>query len=246
MMLWEAFGIALRSLRANKMRSFLTMLGIIIGVAAVIAMVAIGQGATQSVKKQIASMGQNQLMIMPGSSSSGAVMFGSGSQQTLSPQDAVAIQRECASAQAVAVIVRTRAQIVYQDQNWAPATVQGCSPSYLEVRDWPIAEGENFTESDVRTAAQVCLVGQTVVENLFQNESPVGKRVRLKGLPFRVIGVLDRKGASTFGSDQDDVLLLPWTTVKKKLQGSTFYTVDQNYKFFDTGFRCCFTSDPTL
>jgi putative ABC transport system permease protein len=219
--------IALRALDRNRVRSSLTMLGVIIGVAAVIAMVAIGQGATQSVKKQIASMGQNQLMIMPGSSSSGAVMFGSGSQQTLSPQDAVAIQRECASAQAVAVIVRTRAQIVYQDQNWAPATVQGCSPSYLEVRDWPIAEGENFTESDVRTAAQVCLVGQTVVENLFQNESPVGKRVRLKGLPFRVIGVLDRKGASTFGSDQDDVLLLPWTTVKKKLQGSTFYTVDQ-------------------
>jgi putative ABC transport system permease protein len=219
--------IAIRALDRNRVRSSLTMLGVIIGVAAVIAMVAIGQGATQSVKKQIASMGQNQLMIMPGSSSSGAVMFGSGSQQTLSPQDAVAIQRDCPSAESVAVIVRTRAQIVYQDQNWAPATVQGCSPSYLDVRDWPIAEGENFTETDVRTAAQVCLVGETVVENLFQNESPVGKRVRLKGLPFRVIGVLDRKGASTFGSDQDDVLLLPWTTVKKKLQGSTFNTVDQ-------------------
>ncbi len=219
--------IALRALDRNRVRSSLTMLGVIIGVAAVIAMVAIGQGATQSVKKQIASMGQNQLMIMPGSSSSGAVMFGSGSQQTLSPQDAVAIQRDCPSAESVAVIIRTRAQIVYQDQNWAPATVQGCSPSYLDVRDWPISEGENFTDTDVRTAAQVCLVGQTVVENLFQNESPVGKRVRLKGLPFRVIGVLDRKGASTFGSDQDDVLLLPWTTVKKKLQGSTFNTVDQ-------------------
>ena len=219
--------IALRALDRNRVRSSLTMLGVIIGVAAVIAMVAIGQGATQSVAKQIASMGQNQLMIMPGSSSSGAVMFGSGSQQTLSPQDATAIQRDCPSAEAVAVIVRTRAQIVYQDLNWAPATVQGCSPSYLEVRDWAVVEGENFTETDVRTASQVCLVGQTVVENLFQNESPVGKRVRLKGLPFRVIGVLDRKGASTFGSDQDDVLLLPWTTVKKKLQGSTFNSVDQ-------------------
>jgi putative ABC transport system permease protein len=219
--------IALRALDRNRVRSALTMLGVIIGVAAVIAMVAIGQGATQSVKKQIESMGQNLLMIMPGSSSSGAVMFGSGSVQTLSPQDATAIQRDCPSAEAVAVIIRTRAQIIYQDMNWAPATVQGCSPSYLAVRDWAVVEGENFTDMDVKTAAQVCLVGQTVVENLFQNESPVGKRVRVKGLPFRVIGVLDRKGASTFGSDQDDVLLLPWTTVKKKLQGSTFNTVDQ-------------------
>jgi putative ABC transport system permease protein len=166
-------------------------------------------------------------MIMPGSSSSGAVMFGSGSIQTLSPQDATSIARECPSAHAVAIIIRTRAQVIYGDQNWAPATVQGCSPSYLEVRDWPVVEGENFTDADVRNAAQVCLVGQTVVDNLFQSESPVGKRVRLKGLPFRVIGVLDRKGASTFGSDQDDVLLLPWTTTKKKLQGSTFNTVDQ-------------------
>ncbi len=219
--------IALRALARNRVRSALTALGVIIGVAAVIAMVAIGQGATQSVKKQIASMGQNQLMIMPGSSSSGAVMFGSGSVQTLSPQDATSIQRECPSAKSVAVIVRTRAQIVYEDQNWAPATVQGCSPSYLEVRDWAVVEGENFSETDVKTAAQVCLVGQTVVDNLFQSESPVGKRIRLKGLPFRVVGVLDRKGASTFGNDQDDVLLLPWTTCKKKLQGSTFNTVDQ-------------------
>ena len=219
--------IAMRALSRNRVRSSLTMLGVIIGVAAVIAMVAIGQGATESVKKQIATMGQNQLMIMPGSSSSGAVMFGSGSVQTLSPQDAVSLQRDCPSAKDVAVIVRTRAQIVYQELNWAPATVQGCSPSYLDVRDWAVIEGENFSESDIKTAAQVCLVGQTVVENLFQGESPVGKRVRLKGLPFRIVGALDRKGASTFGQDQDDVLLLPWTTVKKKLQGSTFNTVDQ-------------------
>jgi len=146
------------------------MLGVIIGVAAVIAMVAIGQGATQSVAKQIASMGQNQLMIMPGSSSSGAVMFGSGSQQTLSPQDATAIERDCPSAEAVAVIVRTRAQIVYQDMNWAPATVQGCDPAYLTVREWPVVEGEAFTDADLRVAAQVCLVGQTVVDNLFAGE----------------------------------------------------------------------------
>jgi putative ABC transport system permease protein len=155
------------------------------------------------------------------------VMFGSGTVQTLTPQDAAAIERDCPSASAVAVIVRTRAQVVYQDQNWAPATVQGCSPSFLTVRDWAVAEGANFTEADLKSAAQVCLVGQTIVDNLFQTRSPVGERVRVKGLPFRVVGVLERKGASTFGSDQDDVLLLPWTTCKKKLQGSTFNTVDQ-------------------
>ncbi len=219
--------MALRALDRNRVRSSLTMLGVIIGVGAVIAMVAIGQGATDSVQKTIASMGQNQLMVMPGSSSSGAVMFGAGTVQTLSPVDAAAIARECPSATAVAVIVRTRAQIVYQDQNWAPATVQGCNPAYLSVREWPVAEGECFTDSDVKVAAQVCLVGQTVVDNLFPGESPVGLRIRVKGLPFRIVGVLDRKGANTFGSDQDDVLLMPWTTVKKKLQGSTFNNVDQ-------------------
>ena len=219
--------MALRALDRNRVRSSLTMLGVIIGVAAVIAMVAIGQGATQSVQKQIASMGQNQIMILPGSSSSGAVMFGSGTVQTLSPADAAAIRRDCPSAVSVAVIVRTRAQITYGDLNWAPATVQGCSPEFLDVREWAVVEGENFSDADVKNAAQVCLVGQTVVDNLFGGESPVGQRVRLKGLPFRVVGVLDRKGANTFGSDQDDVLLLPWTTCKKKLSGSTFNTVDQ-------------------
>jgi putative ABC transport system permease protein len=111
--------------------------------------------------------------------------------------------------------------------NWAPATVQGCDTQYLDVRQWPLVEGENFTDQDLRTAAQVCLVGKTVVDNVFQGQSPIGQRIRVKGLPFRVVGVLGEKGANTFGSDQDDVLLLPWTTCKKKLQGSTFNNVDQ-------------------
>jgi putative ABC transport system permease protein len=221
------FRIALRALGRNKVRSSLTMLGVIIGVAAVIAMVAIGSGATQSVQKQIATMGQNMLMVMPGSTSSGAVAFGLGSVQTLSPNDAAAIRRDCPSAADVSVIVRSRAQIVYQDVNWAPATVQGCDTQYLDVRQWPLVEGENFTDQDLKTAAQVCLVGKTVVENVFQGQSPIGERIRVKGLPFRVVGVLGEKGANTFGSDQDDVLLLPWTTAKKKLQGSTFNNVDQ-------------------
>ena len=219
--------IALRALDRNRVRSSLTMLGVVIGVAAVIAMVAIGQGAGAAVQKQMSTLGQNQVMVIPGSSSSGAVLFGAGTVQTLTPEDAASIARDAPSATATAVIVRTRAQITYKDLNWAPATVQGCDPAFLVVREWPVGEGENFTDADVRNAAQVCLLGQTVVDNLFGSESPVGRRVRVKGLPFKVVGVLDRKGANTFGADQDDVLLLPWTTVKKKLQGSAFNTVDQ-------------------
>jgi ABC-type antimicrobial peptide transport system permease subunit len=219
--------IALRALGRNKVRSALTMLGVIIGVAAVIAMVAIGTGATRMVQKQIQSMGQNLIMILPGSTSTGAIQWGVGTQQTLSPNDAVAIARDCPSAAAVGVVVRARAQMIYQNLNWAPATVQGCDPGFLEVRDWPVVEGDMFTEQDVRSAAPVCLVGQTIVDNLFLGESPVGKTVRVKNLPFKVLGVLEKKGANPRGDDQDDILVLPWTTCKKKLQGSQFNTVDQ-------------------
>ena len=219
--------IALRALDRNRVRSTLTALGVIIGVAAVIATVAIGQGATQSVQKQLATMGKPQLMVFPGASSSGAVSFGSGSAQTLTPGDATAIERECPSATIVAVVVRARAQIVYQDLNWSPAVVQGCNPAFLEVREWPVVEGDPFTDADVKSAAQVCLVGQTVADKLFPGDTPVGKRVRVKGLPFRIVGLLDRKGSNTFGQDQDDALLLPWTTYKRKVQGSAFANVDQ-------------------
>ena len=221
------FRIAIRALGRNKVRSALTMLGVIIGVSAVIAMVAIGEGATSSIQKSVASMGQNLVMVLPGSTSSGAVMWGMGSVQTLTPEDAASIARDCPSAAAVAVVVRTRGQIVYQSQNWAPAAVQGCDPGFLSVRDWKVAEGECFSEQDVKAAAQVCLVGQTVVENVFLGESPLGKRIRVKGLPFKVVGILEQKGINAFGHDQDDVLLLPWTTCRKKLQGSAFNHVDQ-------------------
>src|SRR5207237_7177852 len=127
--------------------------------------------------------------VLPGATSSGAVNFGAGTVQTLTPADAVSIARDCPSAVDVAVVVRTRAQVVYQSLNWSPNTVQGCDPAYLAVREWPVVEGDNFTDADVKTATQVCLVGQTVADNLFQGDSPVGKRVRLKGLPFKVIGL---------------------------------------------------------
>jgi putative ABC transport system permease protein len=219
--------IGLRALDRNRVRSSLTALGVIIGVAAVIATVAIGQGATQSIEKQLASMGKPQIMVLPGASSSGAISYGAGSVQTLTPADATAIERDCPHADTVAVVVRARAQIVYQDVNWSPAVVQGCNPAYLDIREWPVVEGDAFTDADVRTAAQVCLVGQTVADALFPGDTPVGKRVRVKGLPFRIVGLLDRKGSNTFGQDQDDSLLLPWTTYKKKIQGSTFNNVDQ-------------------
>jgi putative ABC transport system permease protein len=223
--------IAVRALGRNKVRSSLTMLGVIIGVAAVIAMVAIGSGATESVQKTVASMGQNLVTVFPGATSSGGFSMGSGSSQTLTPNDALAIERECPSAAVVSVVQRTRVQIVYESLNWAPQTVQGCDEKFLEIRQWALSEGENFTEADVKGATQVCLLGQTVADSLFRDESPVGQRIRVSskniGLPFKVIGVLTKKGMNAWGSDQDDALLLPWTTVKKKLQGSTFNNVDQ-------------------
>jgi putative ABC transport system permease protein len=226
-MIFMTLRIAMRALGRNKIRSALTMLGVVIGVAAVIAVVAIGQGATHMAQKVMASMGQNLFTILPGSTSSGTIQFGVGSAQTLSPLDEVALVRECPSCEAAAVVIRTRAQIVYGAINWSPATVQGCDPDYLTVRQWDVVEGDCFTDKDVKAAATVCLIGTTVVNNVFPNESPIGKRIRVKGLPFKVVGVLDKKGANAFGQDQDDVLLMPWTTCKKKIQGNTFNTVDQ-------------------
>jgi putative ABC transport system permease protein len=209
------------------------MLGVIIGVAAVIATVAVGSGASEMVQKQIASMGQNLIMITPGATSTGGYSMGAGTVQTLTPNDALAIERECPSVDKVSVIVRARGQVVYESTNWAPNTVQGCDHRFLEVRQWGVAEGESFTEQDVRYAKTVCLLGRTVADALFGDESPVGRQVRVASrsaaMPFTVIGVLEKKGMNTWGSDQDDLLLMPWTTVKKKIQGSSFNNVDQIY-----------------
>jgi putative ABC transport system permease protein len=213
--------ISIRALRVNKMRSALTMLGIIIGVGAVIAMLAVGTGASEKISEQISSIGSNLIIILPGSTTSGGLRMGMGSQPTLTRDDADAIQKECPAVQEVAPVLNGAAQIVYGNQNWSTG-VYGTTQSMLIIRDWPLASGRAFTEQDIRNATKVAILGQTVVENLFGNVDPVGQMVRIKKVPFMVIGVLDRKGQSPQGQDQDDTVYIPVTTAQKKIFGTSF------------------------
>ena len=217
----STFRISLRALRVNKMRSALTMLGIIIGVGAVIAMLAVGTGASRKIAEQIASMGSNLLIILPGSTTSGGVRMGAGTQPTLTLMDAEAIQKESSAVAQVAPVHNGVAQVVYRHQNWSTG-VTGTTPSMLEVRDWPLASGRPFTQQDVKSATKVCLLGQTVVDNLFGGMDPLGQIVRIKKIPFTVIGVLATKGQSAQGQDQDDTIYVPVTTAQKKLFGTSF------------------------
>ena len=218
--------LALRTLTRNKVRTALTMLGIVIGIASVIAMVALGTGASTMIQRQISSMGRNLLMIMPGAASSRGFSWGAGSVNTLTPDDAVAILREIPAVRAISPVVRTRAQLIYGSQNWTPSQIQGVSPSFLDVRDWNVESGGFFTEGHILSANKVCVIGQTIANNLFAGDAPVGREIRIKNMPFQVVGVLTRKGSNAMGMDQDDVVLIPWTTVKRVLQGSTFNNVD--------------------
>jgi len=213
--------IAVRALRVNKMRALLTMLGIIIGIAAVIAMVAIGAGASKVISDQIASMGSNLLLVLPGSTTSGGLRTGSGGTPTLTYDDAKAIKAECPSVSEVAPTVRGTAQVVYGNQNWS-TIVLGTTPEMVIVREWPLQAGRNLSQSDVDGATKNCLVGQTVAENLFGDSDPIGKIVRIKKVPFTVIGVLDRKGRSAQGTDQDDTIFIPLITAQRKVFGSLF------------------------
>jgi len=215
---------ALRSLRRNIMRSALTCLGIIIGVAAVIAMMEIGHGSSTAIQRSIANMGANTLLVLPGVASSAGMSWGSGSILTLTPYDCDAILRSCPAVKDACPIVRARsAQVIYGNRNWTPGTIQGTTPAFLDIRDWnDMADGEAFTDREVRNASKVCLIGQTLVERLFGTESPVGKDIRISNVSLRVIGVLSPKGANMFGNDQDDIVLLPWTTVKYRLSGASY------------------------
>jgi putative ABC transport system permease protein len=218
-MTWLAgIRIALRALRVNKMRSILTMLGIIIGVGAVITMIAIGSGAQAQIEEQIKALGTNLIIVLPGSVTSGGVRMGSGSRSSLTEDDALAIQRELADVQAAAPTLRGTGQIVFGNNNWS-TTFYGVTTEYFEVRNWTIASGKSFEPADLTGAGKVVLLGETVARNLFGDGEPIGQIVRVRKVPMEVIGVLERKGQSMQGQDQDDVILMPISTARNRVLG---------------------------
>jgi putative ABC transport system permease protein len=212
---------AFRALQRNKMRSFLTMLGIIIGVAAVIAMLAIGQGAEYSVKEQIESLGTNVLIVFPGSQQQGGLRMGAGTMTTLTEDDAWAIQKECPAVAFVSPGTRAGGQVIAGNLNWL-TSVEGTGADYMEIRKWAIEYGDFYSDQDVKAAAKVCVIGKTVADNLFPESSPVGQNIRIRNVPFKVIGVLAKKGQNAMGQDQDDIILAPYTTVLRRLSHYPF------------------------
>jgi putative ABC transport system permease protein len=216
---WAAVRMALASLRVNKLRTALTMLGIIIGVAAVIAMVSVGAGAQERISQQIRSMGSNLIVVFPGAQTSGGIRWGLGSQQTLTEEDARAIALEVAAVEVAAPSVRGSAQTIFGNLNWS-TVIQGVTPEYVEAREWGIASGRMLGVQDVDGAAKVAILGDTVWHSLFGDTDPVGQTIRIKKIPFTVVGVLEPKGQSAFGQDQDDLILIPLSTAKKKVLGT--------------------------
>ena len=220
MKLRATFLMALRALRRNKLRTVLTMLGIIIGVGAVIAMVAIGNGATSQVEDQIAALGQNVVLVFAGSVTSGGVRAGWGNAGTLKVTDADAIRREVSDAVAISPEVSTKNQVSAENQNWF-TNIKGESPDYFSIRNWQFAEGGSFTENDVRSENKVAVIGQTIARELFDEDDPLGQIIRVKGVPFEIVGVLMGKGLSVMGQDQDDVVIVPYTSAMKRIMGVT-------------------------
>ena len=218
--------IALKALRKNKMRAGLTVLGIVIGIAAVTTMVSIGQSASSLVLGELQGLGTNVIVVFPASHKSRGVRHGRGSRPTLTADDCQAMIDECDSVLTASPIVGTGGQIIYRNSNWSPREMVGVGTQYLTVRNWPLRRGGFFSERDVTSAAKVCVIGQTLVEKLFQTTNPIGKSIRIRNIPFEVIGILDEKGANFVGEDQDNVVIAPYTTIRKRLQGSNFANVD--------------------
>jgi len=215
--------IALKALQRNKLRAFLTMLGIIIGVGSVIAMVAIGQGSKQSIHDALSNMGSNMITVQPASNLNGGVRIAGTSFQTLTSKDIVALKASAQYISEISPAVSSRGQAINGALNW-PTQMQGVAPEYLDIRKMTLKDGIAFTENDVRTSAKVCLIGQTVIDNLFPGgENPIGKVIRFGNIPFQVIGVLTPKGFNAFGQDQDDILIAPYTTVQKRILASIYY-----------------------
>ena len=216
--------MAFRALSRNRMRAGLTVLGVVIGIAAVTTMVSVGQSAGRLVQGQFESLGTNVIVVFPASRRRDGVRQGSA--MTLTARDSEAISEECSTVIAASPLVGASGQMIYRNNNWQPKEMFGVGPEYLTVRNWPLVSGGFFTRRDVASAAKVCVVGQTIVAKLFQTTNPMDQIVRIKNIPFRIIGVLEPKGANIVGDDQDDIVLMPYTTGRKRLQGSSFDNVN--------------------
>ena len=216
---WGAMRIALQALRRNVMRTTLTMLGVIIGVAAVIAMMEISRGASEAIQVTVTKMGANTLAVLPGAPQRGSGRIGEKS-EIVTPDDADAIQRECPEVVCTAPVVEAWGQVVYGNRSWIPYTLTGTTPAFLQARNWEDLElGRPFNEREINSGSKVCLIGKTLVRELFRTRNPIGEEIRVKNVPFKVIGVLSEKGANLLGTDQDDILLAPWTTIKYRVSG---------------------------
>jgi putative ABC transport system permease protein len=224
MNIWLTIRVALHALRKNKLRAGLTMLGIIIGIASVTTMVSLGGSASALVQGQLQNLGTNVIIVMPGASRGGGVR--DTLVPTLTSRDSAAIGKECPAVLAASPLLGASCQAIFGNTNWKPKDLLGVSPDYLVVRNWEIRSGEFFTSQEITSAAKVCVLGQTVATKLFQTTNPINQTIRIKNIPCRVIGVLEKKGANLIGDDQDDIVLLPFTTVRKRLQGSSFDNVN--------------------
>ncbi len=224
MSLWDTFKIALRALLKNKMRAGLTVLGVVIGIAAVTTMVSIGQSAGALVQGQFEALGTNVIVVLPGSQQRGGVR--QATVPTLTSGDSESIGGECSSVLASSPIVGAAGQVIFGNSNWNPREMQGVGADYLTVRNWKLAAGGFFSPDDIKSGAKVCVIGHTLIAKLFQTSNPLNQSIRIKNIPFRVIGVLEKKGANMVGDDQDNIILMPYTTVRKRLQGSSFDNVN--------------------